>query len=312
MGFKKIDSVVDTFVKNNSLRIDTLPMVVDYSKQILNKTSLSFKDGWSREIELNDSIKNVYKFLLTLDGELANQFYNILMSKDENDKPYVNLLPRDKHPEGKNEVKDGRIYIYYDNTPLDMFTILHEMLHKMNECKILEDELNTETFARDYFGETVSILGELMLGEYLVNEGIITKEDFDKRKNLRLNNSKEAARDILIENELIELKLQGKEITYENLIEMFNTFDKTTSEYFVFADEKYDGSRLKDINRDGKLRTPVSQRYVIGYFLSNILSRRETLEEDFIKLHTAIGDPEANINNVYYDIIVKEVHENKK
>ena len=306
MDFQKLDTIVSDFIDKNKFYIDTLPMVVDYSKKALSEHFLEVDNKWSRKVDINESINTVYRFLQSVDTNMANNFYNIMSSKDSNNNPYVNILPRDEYPDGKDEVNDGKVYIYYDNSPNDAFVILHEMLHKMNEAYFINDfNFQDETSTRDYMGETVSILGEMMLGEYMVENGIITENDFNMRKNFRINEAKEDARDVIIENELINLKLQGKDISYDNLSNLFNKYNECFDEYPVLKDEANDLRRINKILNNDDLSLRKSQRYVIAQVVSKEMLNRDTLKQDFVQLHNEVGNVNSDLRNVYNSIITK-------
>ena len=304
MDFEKLDKIVEKFIIKNKFHVDTLPVVSNYSKQVLDDEMQVSSDNYSRKFELRESINIVLDFIRTLDENMAMQFLNILNSKDEKGNPYINILSKKEHPDGLDEVKEGKVFIYYSNTVDDPFIIFHEMLHKMNECNIMDEENNQiETFTRDYFGETVSILGEKMLGNYMLENGLISKNDLDIREKERLSSSKENARDVIVEDALIKLKLSGKKINYDNLINMFNSCDKNSKEFEVLNDEKNDLRRINSILSKNNLNLVKSQRYVIAQVLSKELLKKDSLEEDFIKLHYAVGDANSSINDVYAEII---------
>lgn len=305
MNLNELDRIVEDFIKTHKFDVDMLPMIVDCSKQVyMEELPNNVDNKWSRTIDINESINIVYNFLKTIERNMANQFYNILSSKDDNNSPYVNILPKKDYPNGHAEVRNGKVYIFFDNTPNDVFIILHEMLHKMNECNILnEKDENIDTITRDYYGETVSILGELMLGRYMVEKGLITENDFDIRKTNRLNGSKENSRDVIIENELINLKLKGKEINYENLITLLSCFDNGSMEYKILLDEKNDLRRINSILKNGSLSIDVTKRYVIAQVLSNRILNRDSYIDDFVKLFYAVGDANSNIDDVFNEIV---------
>ena len=48
-----------------------------------------------------------------------------------------------------------------------------------------------------------------------------------------------------------------------------------------------------------------SQRYVIAQALSEGLINSDSLTDDFVKLHYAVGNPNININEVFNEIINK-------
>ena len=297
MDINKLDEIVEKFMNDSKLYVETLPIVVEFSKNILKQQIPTVnKEQYSKYIELNDSIKIIYSFLSEIDSNMAEQFMNILKSTDENNKPYVNFYNKNDNPNGYDEVRDGRVFIYLENSSNDLFVILHEMLHKMNECAIInENDQIMSSFNRDYFSELVSITGEMMLGNYLVKNNIIIENDLNIRKRARLQGTKENARDIIIENELIKLKQQNKKINVENLYSVLNQYDKETIEYMVLNDERNDLNRIRRILNNNKLSLIRSQRYVIAVELCNELLSRNTLVEDFIKLHYALGNPNSDI-----------------
>ena len=308
MNFDKLDIIVTNFVNKKKFHVSTLPNVVDMSKKVLEEEFPIVHNNYSRQIDINESIKIVYNFLMQLDVDMANQFMNIINAKDENSIPYVNILPKGQHPNGNDEVKDGRVYIYYENTPNDPFIILHEMLHKMNECNMInENNESFETFTRDFFGEAVSITGELMLGYYMIQNGLITENDFNIRKIKRLNGSKENARDVIIEKELIDLKLEGKNIDFVNLINTLKKYNHNSIEYKILSDEKNDLRRISSILKNDELSLTKSQRYVIAQYISEELIRRTTVEADFIKLHYAVGDADSNVLDIYNELMYNNI-----
>jgi hypothetical protein len=306
MELDRLNNTVDDFIDNNRIYIETLPKVVEYSKNIFSMYSPNDDKEWSRNIDLNESLKIIYLFLLTIDKSMAEQFVNIINSKDENNNLYVNILPKSKYPDGHDEVRNGSVYVYYDNSPNDVFVILHEMLHKMNECNIIDNNQLQESFTRKYFGETVSILGELMLGNFMVENGFITKGDFEKRKAWRTISTKENARDIIIENELVNLRLNGKSIDYNNLVGLIDKYSPISFEYEILNDEKNDLRRINCILKSNGMNIPQSQRYVIAYNLSNEIIKRKSCVDDFLKLHYAIGNPNSNLADVYNEVILKQ------
>lgn len=306
MELNRLNNIVDDFIDNNGMYVETLPRVVEYSKNVFSKYLSDGNKDWSKKIDLNESLKIIYLFLSTIDKSMANQFLNIINSKDENNEVYVNILSRSEYPNGHDEVKGGRVYIYFDNTPNDAFVILHEMLHKMNECITIENNQSQESFTRKYFGETISILGELMLGNFMVENGFITKDDFEKRKAWRLINTKENARDIVVENELVNLRLNNKIIDYNNLIDLIDKYSPISLEYEILNDERRDLKRINSILKNNNMNISETQKYVIAYNLSDEIIKRESCVDDFLKLHYAVGNSNSNIIDVYNEVILKQ------
>ena len=300
MNYNKLDKIIEKFIKNNEFYIRTLPMVTELSKQILLKQQKNINGNIYRKIEIDQSIGIVYSFLKTIDINMANIFFKYLFSNNKT----INILPKKQFQNGQNKVDtEGNVYIFYENTMKDPFIILHEMLHKMNYNKKINEKLEkSETITRDYFGELVSITGEMMLGNYMVENGFITKEEMYLRMQKRIETTKEDARNIIIESTLIKLKMEGKKITNKNLLDELNKYETSSLEYKILNDEKNDMKRIQMILKNNDLILPKSQRYVIALALSEELLKRDTLNDDFVKLHYALEDENSNIEEVYNEI----------
>ena len=168
----------------------------------------------------------------------------------------------------------------------------------MNEAYIIEKDGNkSENYTRDYFGEATSIIGESLIGKWLVDNEIITKNDYDIRMKKRLIGSKENARDVLIEAELIKMKLSGLEINEQNLLQVIKNVKNPTL-LQIFNDESRDFRRMNSIKKSKSLNIRKSQRYVIGQYLSYRFEKRHRTIEDFKKLNYEVGNINANINQV--------------
>ena len=87
---------------------------------------------------------------------------NILSIKTVNIKPFL---------DEKKDIQrydEGKVFVYYKNTPEDIFTILHEMIHAMNQVN--QDFIE---FGQNYIKEVPSIIIERLLGKWLLKNKII-------------------------------------------------------------------------------------------------------------------------------------------
>lgn len=333
MKYNSLNKIVSEYIKNNKFYISTIQEVEKISINILNQDyPIINTNEWSKNINLNDSIKIVYDFLTNIDQQLADQFQNIINQVDSNNNPIVRFIPKDQCTKTNNDGKsitdscvtsDGIVYIIYEENPNDVFVILHEMMHKMNESWMFQyknkieyftnELLNKpfserkielgqkfETITRDYFGEAVSITSEMILGEYLVSNEIITENDFNLRKTKRLNGAKQKARDFIINANLINMKLNGIIINYDNLEIFLSNFDKKSPIYKILLDESHDQKRINNIIKNQNMDLEISQRYVIGQYISNQFIKSQKSTEELIKLHNAISN--KNINEVIDEI----------
>ena len=302
MDLNKIDKIVSDYVKDESNKkaISTLDTVIPMCERVLTEKLDDYETNkWSRNFNVNDSIKIVSLYIKSIDDKMFQSFNEEIKN--------AKILPREQF---KDESKyyncvdeNGIVHIYYENTPKDIFIIFHEMLHKLNENKEIDKngkKILTDT--RDYFGESVSILGEMLLGEYLVESGTITENDFNLRKHQRLNGAKEEARNVLIENELIKLKLSNLNINEENLLKVIKN-ESNPIKKSVFFDELSDKRRIKQIEKEKNLSLNKSQRYVIAHVLVSEMLKHENVLDSFLKLHYEVGNDNCNIKNLFNNFL---------
>lgn len=302
MDLNKIDKIVSDYVKDESNKkaISTLDTVIPMCERVLTEKLDDYETNkWSRNFNVNDSIKIVSLYIKSIDDKMFQSFNEEIKN--------AKILPREQF---KDESKyyncvdeNGIVHIYYENTPKDIFIIFHEMLHKLNENKEIDKngkKILTDT--RDYFGESVSILGEMLLGEYLVESGTITENDFNLRKHQRLNGAKEEARNVLIENELIKLKLSNLNINEENLLKVIKN-ESNPIKKSVFFDELSDKRRIKQIEKEKNLSLNKSQRYVIAHVLVSEMLKHENVLDSFLKLHYEVGNDNCNIKNLFNNLL---------
>lgn len=300
MDLNEIDKIVSMYVKDNKMAISTLDTVIPMCERVLTEKLDDYETNkWSRNFNVNDSIKIVSSYIKSIDDKMFQSFNEEIKNAE--------ILPRDQFKDESkydNCVDEyGIVHIYYENTPKDLFIIFHEILHKLNESKEVDKngkKILTDT--RDYFGESVSILGEMLLGEYLVESGTITENDFNLKKHQRLNGTKEHARNVLIENELIKLKLSNLNINEENLLKVIKN-ESNPIKKSVFFDELSDKRRIKQIEKEKNLSLNKSQRYVIAHVLVSEMLKHENVLDSFLKLHYEVGNDNCNIKNLFNNLL---------
>ena len=304
IDLERLNNIIDNFIKDNDVYVQYLPIIKKSGNIIFDDKIEVEEKKWSRTMTLNESIQICYNFLKTVDEDLASYFQNIIRSVDSDNIPYVNFISRKDSPYAQNSVKHGRVYIYYDNDPYDAFIIIHELLHKMNDYTYkYKDQGYSETYERLYFTEAVSMLGEEMLGRYMLKNNIITQNDYNYRRYLRLLDVKECIRDVIIENELINMRKNNITINYDNSLNVLNNYEKDSIEYKILNDEKNDLRRIKKILEKKDMAFPVSQRYVLGYALSEQLVNSKDLNKIFTLIHNEIGSINSNIKDLCFEIV---------
>lgn len=302
MDLNEIDKIISMYVKDESNKkaISTLDTVSPMCETVLTENLDDYETNkWSRNFSVNDSIKIVSLYIKSIDDKMFQSFNEEIKN--------AKILPREqfkdelKYPDCVDDY--GIVHIYYENTPKDIFIIFHEMLHKLNENKKVDKNgKKLSTWTREYFGETVSILGEMLLGEYLVESGTITENDFNLRKHQRLNGEKEAARNVLIEKELIKLKLNNFNINEENLLKIIKN-ESNPIKKSVFFDELSDKRRIKQIEKEKDLSLNKSQRYVIAHVLVSEMLKHENVLDSFLKLHYEVGNDNCIMDDVVENLL---------
>lgn len=304
LDVKRINTILDNPVNQRESFQDDLKELVSYSKSIMDEPNIDAKDEWSRKMSLPETVEIIYRFLLTLDSNMASEFLNIMKSTDENNEPYIKLLPKKDYPNGMNSFDQiSKAVVYYTNTPNDVFVLLHEVLHKMNSFVIFEDNLPRITLAKDYYYELESILSEYLIGQYMVDNGIITEDDFKIRKSFRSLDFKRHATTILIENELIKMRMSNISITDEEVDRVIDNYPESI-EKDVLIFEKYDRRRRNQILKDGRIGLPMEKRYILAHMAVEKILQRNNTGKEFVELCKDLRNPyvsreeiEDKINN---------------
>lgn len=266
---KFVNKVVRDYIANPNVgfTILNLDQIKEMCEEVLRQPYPKIEtEEWSRKIDINESIEYNYKFLKTISPMLAEQFLNILNQNDENNKR-VSILPFSNEYKCKQYTNEGKVFVYYKNTPEDIFTLLHEMIHAMN----YSSKTTGRTYGQLYISEVPTHIIENLLGKWLLRNNVITQNDYNKYKKWRLEYSKEVSCKLLIEKELVDMKLKkGLYITKARVNEIIkhkchinNPKDFGREE----LEQCCDG--LNSILRSGNLRFIDYQRYVIGQYIAD-------------------------------------------
>ena len=303
-----LDQIVTKFVKDESNKeyIEFLEQkIIPICEKILSKQPQKLeKRNWSRKVNINESIENVYQFLKQeINPYFANQFMNIIR-QERYGNIKVNILPRSEYKDKNyyfNEVdKKGKVHIYFNETPYDMFSIIHEMIHKMNETYEIIDNEKYKTELAQYFAESPSMMAEKLLGKWLVKNKKITHNDLKIVENERLKDSKFFVKEILIEYELIKMKQAGEELTPENILKRLTDRANHSPETIakIFKHEIKEPTIINGILLNQTMGFIASQQYIMGQHLSDNLKNRENPNFEFIYLHYKNGNKNSKVEDV--------------
>ena len=287
---KFVNKVVRDYIANPNVgfTILNLDQIKEMCEKVLRQPYPKIEtEEWSRKIDINESIEYNYKFLKTISPMLAEQFLNILNQNDENDKR-VSILPFSNEYKCKQCSNKGKVFVYYKNTPEDIFTLLHEMIHAMN----YSSKTTGRSYGQSYISEVPTHIIENLLGKWLVKNQVITQNDYNKYTKWRLQHSKEVSCKLLIEKALIDMKNEkGLYITKKRVNEIIKNKCYINNPKDFGREELvqcYNG--LSSILMSGNLRFIEYQRYVIGQYIADKLENSENPEKVFLRFHNLAGN----------------------
>ena len=301
-----LDQIVTEFVKDESNQeyIEFLEQkIMPICEKILSKQPQELeKREWSRKVDINESIENVYQFLKQeIGSNYANQFINIIR-QERYGNVKVEILPKSEYKDDVfNEVDEkGRVHIFFNETPYDMFAIIHEMIHKMNRVDTIIDNERYQTKIAEYFNESPSVMAEKLLGQWLVKNKKISNNDLRMVENDRLEDSKISVREVLIQAELIKMKQAGKELTLENVLQMLTEKANNTSNPIaeVFKQKTEEPLVINFLLSEQEMTFFEGQQYIMAQHLADNLKNRENPEGEFRLLHEANADKDAEVEDI--------------
>ena len=301
-----LDQIVTEFVEDESNQeyIEFLDKkIIPICEKILSKQPQKLeKRNWSRKVDINESIENIYQFLKQeIDPYFANQFMNIIR-QERYGNVKVEILPKSEYKDYIiNEIDEkGRVHILFNETPYDMFVIIHEMIHKMNRVDTIIDNERYQTKIAEYFNESPSVMAEKLLGQWLIKNKKISHNDLRMVENDRLKDSKNCVREVLIQAELIRMKQLGKELIPENVLQILTEKAHNSSKPIaeIFQKEIEEPLIINFILSEQEMTFFEGQQYVMAQHLADNLKNRENPNFEFIYLHYKNGNKNLKVEDV--------------
>ena len=259
----------------------------------LRENQFKFPDDevFNQRVNAKMLFEIVYEFFKQLDDELFSNFISLFINKDKNIIFVAN-----------NPIKDfvGITYLNNDNIKIkmtrsktieDIFTLVHEYGHALN-MKKNPKLYNNE--ARTHFEEIESIFLELILCDYLVNNGF-NKDDINEVKKIIIENLINEAKDLYfkyninrfihveqiknIDNHFFKLLYQNKNITKDELRKVYSSSYEDVTKYVIsslFALELYDKYQIN------KEKTIEDYKNIISLDLYTHLDYLDAIESKLI------------------------------
>lgn len=140
---------------------------------------------------------------------------------------------------------------------------------------------------------------------------MITQNDYNKYKKWRLEHSKKVSCGVLIEKELIDMKLKkGLYITRPRVIGAIER-KCHIKDPKIFSEEEseYCYTELDGILNNKELKFEVHQRYVIGQYIADKVDKEKNPEKSFLRFHDLAGN--VNLSPGEALRIIEEYQEEK-
>ena len=290
-NYKELKEVLN--YTNNILKIDLYPIDnIDYKEYV----------------DSNDCINTTYDFLKTIDMSLADRMLNSLSGEDKDG----NLLVRfydynETNGKVKNQNINNTVNISLENNPNDYFDFIHEMMHHLEYYENYEGIIRllpNRGKKQKYLSEIPSILIELLFGRYLVDNNKITLNDFKIKINDRIENTKFACKDLIIENELFNQFFIDSGVRIE---ELYMKTKVPNSSFFKAGINKKDIDKvIRIINSNNKMMYKQDLPYVIAFnYINNLYNNYQELDDIkdmFLNMEKIL---ENNIDN--YDYVMDNI-----
>lgn len=219
------------------------------------------------QLDIKESFNIVLEFLKKFDINLYNMFLNLV----ENDKENFVLLNEDVNEDEYDCVKeDGKLIIIVKNNIRDVFTIVHEFIHKVYFQKHISSKINFNNFV-----EVSSMTIELYLYEYLTD---YTEYELDAEKVMKEHYFYETLTGFYISYVNFIKKIfkidPWKSINMDNYEDIFNKEVQLLPEIlknaFIKYHKKFDGL-IKEDGTDLENKLNFRFRYVNGLYLASYI-----------------------------------------
>ena len=303
MNYEELKNIITSYETSDVYKV-SLSIISDTRKKalsVLDEQDVFVRKNWSKTFKIDEVIQHIYEFFKVFSPDLADRFLNVIKSVDENGDPYIEFKPKtSKYDYGFVDI--NKATIYFDNSPLDFFVVCHEVLHFMSLNNFTNSESKDKAIyqlsTREVFGETVSILGEDLLGRYLTYNDIISTNDLNKVKMLRLKSLKDRCERYLIETEYIDFMNSVYDNKSGNFFGRKNKYLNDPIMYRLMEKEIGKGEILSDILFFGELNFMEHQKYILAFDIVKKIGGREFEAEEFLQLFKLINEPKVSVHDI--------------
>lgn len=250
------DAIKDYIVGAELTGAEDLILMKKLTDIILNNKEVSFDYKYNKKYSLKESDKIVKEFLSYLNPYYAN-YYEIRKEDgtfifDDNPQTYEPAFSSFDTIDNKRI-----IYIPLDHNLEDSFAIVHELMHDINM------DITMENITRFFYTESLSLLCELLLEDYLKDKNI---KQYKNPNNRGFSALKEKAVEVSFNIKLLETYLQDGYIDQMNIVKILETYPMNCSDDIEYT--------LYKIIDNKSLTLDEEQPYIIGGLLATYMYDR--------------------------------------
>ncbi len=290
MNYDFLNLILEVSIDNNILD-DELKNLEEIKKLVaifLNYFITCNIRNYTKKIDLNESIDNVYGFLKQFD-DYGDRFLNIL--REENDKKYTVSFIKDLSNKQSYTNIDGKVNIFYNESLRDSYTIMHEFIHKFSLHK------NKISKIENIIGEVPTITLEHLMKNFLLKKYPYDEVIINKHNDLLASMDKSI--EIYTEIILIDLYKKNKRVDDIIINNFLEDLDKSSFEYQFL--NKTLPFAIKKIIENKHLSFYVHMRYILGtltsIYLNDKIKKDSNKIEDLITLINILGNSDLTYKN---------------
>lgn len=275
MTLEKINSLVKDYIDETEPSENDFNFINSIIDIVLSTPIKVRRQTYKEYYPIESSIDDVTKFYGTLGLEYIERFRNLIRSGDMRFYQ-ISKMGRNNYVASSTMTDEGKsdIFLPFNNTIEDSFTMNHEVLHDTNVSLKL-------TESRFLFTEAISILGEL-LQEDFYRRSLLPPKEFEK-------NSIDMAYAICVKSiylqiqiGLIRLMQKYGEITSKNLneLEILRGYKKDLKKH------------IKYLSLFDELPFDNDQRHVMGFIFASHMHRSGNGKEQLLELNPILNEVE--------------------
>lgn len=256
-NFEIIINATYDYVKNvNLTSTDDFLLTRKLTNIILNEKNKKFSYKLTKKVSLKENIKLVSNFLNSINKSYNEYFINRL-----NDGTFIFDTDNQNDETAYSTYdfinKKRIIYIPVKNNLEDSFSIVHELFHDIN----LDETCESET--RFIYTEGLSILSELLLGDYFIENKV---KDTITVLNYSLYSLQNKAFNVDFNLKLLEKYLEDRYLDKGSIIDIYSSYSLNDIGNLM--------SINMDIIDDEKLTLDSEQSYIYGFLIAlNLYSK---------------------------------------